>query len=253
MENRNTATLVLLTALSALLHTPTFSYAGDPIEEVPIANIFIPAHGFDDNDNIQVTLDVVLPDPCYTFTSTNFDINPATSEISLHAYAWRRNDGVCKPGDLLEPTNISVVQDLGRLQSSKYKLTAIDPNGMNVKKSFEVALAKTTTLDDLSYALVTNIIVNEFFAPSEVVKVKITGRFDPACEKVNKNPKFWVDLDSIVITPTISRIPGAKCGSKISQFDRILTIGKLKVGTYLVHARSKNGTSVNHVFQVLAQ
>lgn len=244
--------VAIFAALSPFILTAV-ALADDPNEEIAISNFFIPSHGYDDNDNIQVTLDVQLPDPCYVLSTTSFDVNPASKQITLHAFAWRRNEGVCERHEYPEPSNVTVVLPIGQLVSSKYSLVAKDPNGMEIKKSVEVAVAKTTTLDDLSYAQVTNIVIREFYAPTETIKATITGRYNPTCERVNKKVDFWVDGDVIVALPTTKKFDGIKCVGVMSQFDRTITIGKLPPNAYLMHVRSKNGMAENHLFSVLSQ
>lgn len=243
--------------LSVLLISSLFTLgsarADEALEEVPIAGAYLPAHGFDDNDNVEVMLDIILPDPCYTLSAPDFKKTLSGNKIELKAYAWRRHDGACNTSNLLEPSNVSVVQNLGRLTNGNYSIATRDENGVESRKIFEVALAKTTTIDDLSYAQVTNIIVREFFAASEKISATVTGRYNPSCETVDKKIVFRVDGDTIIAMPTTTKIPGTKCGARLAQFDRTIAVGKLKPGAYLFHARSKNGTSVSHLFHVLSR
>ncbi len=165
---------------------------------------------------------------------------------------WRRYDGACSGGELLEPSNITTVMTLGRLDKGEYEIQVKTPEGGTGKKSFEVAAAKATTIDDLNYAQVTNIMINEFYAPTETIKAKLMGRYNPSCEKVVSEVKFWVDGDAVVSIPTVTKIEGRSCAQGVmEQYTRSFVIGKLKPGTYLIHARSKGGTSYNRLITVV--
>ncbi len=253
MTQNSKISLKIISAFAVLVAHPSWAVADPILEEIPVLNSFIAARGFDSNDNVQVVLDVELPDACYTPPVVESKIDNQKKVISLSARSWRRSDGVCATHEAGEGSTVMIVHDLGLMSKGGYKI-AFQPEvgGQFQEKNFAVSQAKETTMDDLNYASVTNIGVNDFYYPSENIKIVISGKYNPSCERIVQPVAHEVLGDTLVVKPITERIAGSECLPQVDQFKLRLPARKMKAGQYLIHVRSKNGTSMNRLFTVVS-
>ena len=159
-NNLKTTTFSLLTTLTLTtlpLLFPAIAKAIDQ-EEVPVEKVFVPAHGYDDNDNVVIRVEGTLPDPCYVLGNTEIKAL-ADNMFEVHQYAWRRDKGVCSGSDDLYESSFSEDVSLGRLNLGEYKIVQHPADDKTTFRPFSVAKAKMNTLDDFNYANVSQVSV----------------------------------------------------------------------------------------------
>jgi len=52
--------------------------------EVPVGHVFVPAVGYDDNDNIEIMFDGILPNGCYAVSDYHADVDQNSKQIVPH-------------------------------------------------------------------------------------------------------------------------------------------------------------------------
>lgn len=222
-------------------------------EEMAIQHIYVPEHGFDDNDNVSVVLDVLLPDPCYMLADTKIEKNQSTHELRITQYAWRRSDGVCGGGDWLGDSSATVDVNIGRLDVGSYKLVGTDNNKHNLTRVFSVDKAQAATIDSFNYASITGINAENVNFVGHDVIATISGLMASACDKIADPIKVERQGDVIVVMPVA--IPGTQdCRDTGSRsFKKTLNLGALPIGDYLLHVRSTHGQVKTQMVYVVAE
>jgi DNA gyrase inhibitor GyrI len=246
--------VALLVASATSLPTPTLA---DPPsrEEIPVRAVLFPATGFDDNDNVRILIEGVLPDACYVLGDRTVSINPHTRKVMIRQYAWRQTTGACASGDLLTEGDFSEEVSLGRLPAGEYRVAHYPTgNGAATWRSLKVAVAQASTIDNAIYARVTSIDVPDLALATDNVRVRITGLLTSDCFQLGEPLSVQQVEDTFVILPVENRkfdcisAPTPQMGRV---FDRTLELGRLPPGRYLVHVRSNNGQVVERAFSVV--
>ena len=68
------------------------------IVELPIARVFIPAKGFDDNDSVEAVIDGELPNACYVLEKQSVKVDHQNKIVTVRQFAIRLRAGTCKEG-----------------------------------------------------------------------------------------------------------------------------------------------------------
>ena len=243
--------LTRLVMISALVISPlavsSLALAVDQ-EEVPVEKVFVPAKGYDDNDNVVIRVEGTLPDACYVLGNTEVK-NLGNNTFEVHQFAWRRNTGVCAGGDDIEESSYSEDVTLGRLNAGDYKVVQHPGEDQTSFRPFTVAKATVSATDDFNYANVTQISVPDVVLANEDAKVTVSGTLSSSCNSIT-DVKVERQGDVFVIRPIEAQ--KGDCGYVLRFFTKVVDLGKLPVGEYMVHVRAKNGRAVEHTFQVLS-
>ena len=125
--------------------------------EVPIQRVFFPATGYDNNDNVQIRIVGVLPDPCYVLGRQQVTQGASPDEWIVHQFAWRRTTGICDTGDLLEETPFSEDVSLGRMKAGIHRIGFLSDGSKVEFKPITVEPARVSTLDEMSYLNVSDL------------------------------------------------------------------------------------------------
>ncbi len=223
---------------------------GDSVE-VEIDQAYIPAHGFDDNDNVQLVVEGRLPNACYTATEATARRASGSSVFRLLQSAHRNQSGVCAPGanlppDLRHPVPFTSEISLGRLEAGSYRLAF----GRNRERVFQVGIAQTGSVDDLRYATITNAFAEDSVAAaSPNFEVRITGMLNSSCA-VLAEPKLLFEGDVVVILLGTEQ-DGDYCLPVSHPFYEVLKVPTPPAGRYLLHVRSLGGQAKNKLFSVV--
>jgi hypothetical protein len=240
-----------LMMISALIASPQLSFgnerAGDQ-EEVSVEKVFVPATGYDDNDNVVVRVEGTLPDPCYVLGNTEIKAL-ANNTYEVHQYAWRRDTGVCAGNDDLYETSFSEDASLGRLSVGDYKILQHPTDDQTTVRAFSVSEAKMSTMDDFNYAKVTQVSVPDVIPAGQDVKVTISGTLSSSCNVIS-NVKIERQNDVFVVQPI--ELEQGDCGYTLQFFTKDIDLGQLPAGEYMIHVRAKNGRVVERTFVVLS-
>ena len=230
-------------ALARIQNTPT---------EISVKSVFLPAHGYDDNDHIVMVITGELPHVCYTLGETK--IEKQGHVIRVHQYAWLRTTGFCGSGDV-DPDLTSPFESeisLGQLDTGNYKIEFLrDAEDRKTSiRNFNVSVAETADIDDFAYAAVSDIVSPKMMFDSEQIKVTLQGSFNLTCEHLADSIRVERQEDVFVIMPIIERDQSKPCVRQRTEFQHELDLGKLPAGKYLVHVRAMSGKAVNRVLDI---
>ncbi len=229
-----------------------------PPSTIEVRNIeaFVPSRGYDSNDTVEVVVDGILPNSCWTLGET-FVKRLSAQKFLIRQYAHRKSIKLCTGMDAILPmawrleVPFNHIVRLGRLKVGMYEIQAGGEEAAPTKR-LEVARAVTDSQDDLPYVPVSSMIAPEFVGAGELVKVTLSGRIGSKCLSIVEPITATRTGDVIVLTPTLELL-GPEC-DEISPytFERTVSLGRLPPGRYLVHARSANGQSFNRLVTVFA-
>lgn len=230
--------------------TNTAAWAGDPISvvDVPVSKVYVPTVGFDDNDAVEVVVEGRLPNPCYTLGKTL--IGPSVNGvISVRQIAWKANEAPCSPGLNDDAVPFTSIGQVGQLRSGSYKVQFIDPSGSLKQTDFGVERAESKSIDNFDYAAVENIDAKDIFYEEDEVIVTLTGVWTTRCQKLQEPVHVEQQGDLFLVLPVITTI-SERCERVPAPFMHKISLGKPKMGTYLVHSRSRGGKAIYRSMQV---
>ena len=217
-------------------------------EEVPVEKVFVPALGYDDNDNVVIRVEGTLPDPCYVLGNTEVKVLPDKT-FEVHQYAWRRDSGICAGRDDLEESPFSEDVSLGQLTAGDYRIAQHPADAQTTFRPLNVAKSVVGTMDDFNYANATQVSVPDVVLASQDVIATVTGTLASSCNLIT-DVKVERQGDVFVVRPIEAK--KGDCGYILKYFKKEVSLGKLPVGEYMIHVRAKNGRAVERTFQVLS-
>jgi hypothetical protein len=227
-------------------------------EEIPVDRVFIPATGFDDNDNVELVTDGLLPNGCYTIGPAQWDMSSDGRTIHVHQFAHHDLTGYCAD-EILMPTGVkrampfTVEVPVGQLATGDYHIKYNQRKGATGDRAFNVTAALTRTVDSLPYALVTGIELPDYLRSGTEVTPVLTGILTSTCARLNPGVSILNEGDVFVALPTQTDIPSKSekvCNDVITPFRLPISLGQPGEGRYLLQARSMNGKAVNKTFSV---
>jgi hypothetical protein len=243
--------IIVFCLLGISLGVSTIAHAGPDEEEINISHVFIPRKGFDDNDHVQFVLEGNLPSSCYTLGNADAKWDSKGKTVRVRQYAWRRTAGPCGTGDLIEgPVPFTNEVSLGRLKSGIYQINFTQNRPEVGRRTFGVEAAPSTNIDNLSYAVVRNVIAHDLNFENAEVQVEVTGLTTSSCLEPEKELRVEKQNDVFVILPVQTQIQ-ADCQPIKKEFSRKVNLGFLMQGQYLLHVRSMNGVAVNRTISVI--
>jgi hypothetical protein len=225
--------------------------------EVLIGNVFVPDVGYEDKNNIEVTLDGYLQNSCYQLADTQIAQGSDPYTVIIHQFADLRTDGVCS-----DPANIPVQMrdnipytlnvSLGHLTAGNYKILFNQGSFPERQSTFNVAPATTMAVDDFPYAFVSSLNMPDVVVGTHAVTVTLVGTLANTCQFV-KEVKVLPELNvnTIVVLPILGYRTGRMCAQIVLPYEYKVNLGKLGEGRYLLHVRSQNGQAVTRVFSVI--
>lgn len=249
----------LILTMSFVFCAPLFADDVDPIlpgppgkakiakfSIVPIDDVFIPG-GFDDNDVTEVVLKGTLPNSCWKVGSPNTKFDKSTNTYKLSVTSFVLEGQICLP---VTSTFVESVK-LGVLSSGTYSIEAKTTANDLIAKSLNVKPAGTDASDNFLYAQVESIqLVKE---GSETTGYEIQGRVPPMAGKClvfeNLEPEF--DSENVLTyLPVLKEGEASRCTAEEILNGRTFTTkqkfkGIVSDKSFLIHARSLNGQSVN--------
>ena len=222
--------------------------------DYPIDNVFVVPQGYDTNDNVEVTIHTQLPNAC--FKPLPFALEKKEqNKFYLNFKVKRKELSVCKdflPSSFSSPIYYTKTLSLGQLSQGKYQLF-YDNDSQKVQKSFFIKNANRDEIDDILYAPVTHVFIQDLIYTTADANVILTGILASNCVRFVSD-EFEVNRqgDIFVITTKLEKKPGEVCRENLRPLQGFVSLGPIKnAGTYLVHVRSQSGLSVNKVFKVI--
>ena len=204
--------------------------------------LFVPA-GFDNNDQIQVTLDGYLPNACYKIADprVEFDESSRTFNVTAVANKFDADDTVC--GVYEVPYTVTAA--LGQVRDGDY---VISTKGA-AKRQLHVKQSTGVGPDDYLYAPVDHVHVNVSIRRKEIIAT-IEGRFTNSCMRWEEI-KTLDEGDEVVLLPVVSVDQRSDCRTQNMRYKAMeVKLPWRQPGRYLLHVRGLSGVAVNHVFEV---
>jgi hypothetical protein len=223
--------------------------------EVPIQRVFIPAHGYDDNDSIEAVIEGELPNFCYSLGRAEVSKPTGEGFISIRQYALKQTGGICADSEQDLPQLKTTVPftdtvSLGQLKSADYQLRFFPAQQKPAERGFHVAAATAKTVDTLPYASLSQISVPDYFPEGHNVLVEVRGTLNNSCyELADKVEVKRMDDVSVLLT-TVEIERAEPCLMVVRPFTVMVNLGELPAGRHLVHARSMHGKALNRVVTV---
>lgn len=224
----------------------------DHTVEAKVNHVFIAPTGYDSNDNVLVVLDGTLPNQCQQVIDTDIRFDEPNKTFYIRQIAKVRASRECHsenlPRHLGLPGTFSKEVSLGLLTPGEYKISFRGESGWH-SRNFTITEAQTDDTDDEIYAPVSNFFVPEMIDERQEVQIVLTGVIGSRC-------LGWKDVaidrfdDIIVIKPKMQIVSTKFCSLTPWPLEKIVNLGKIKPGRYMVHVRSMNGQGQSRLFTV---
>ncbi|MGK5085399.1 hypothetical protein WDW37_19095 [Bdellovibrionota bacterium FG-1] len=227
---------------------PTHPIQADPRErvEVPIQRVFFLNQGLDDHEPIHIVIEGFLPDPCYVVETPPIELNPSTSILLLHAFAWRQETPLCQTGDLLEPQPFSLQVNLGRLQAGDYQVAFISAEGIQSLRPLHITPAQVNASALPPDAQIMTLQIKDLWLSTETIQIVLNGA-KTRCSKFLHPAQIEKSNDVIAIT-----LPMTHCSGPFKKFKKTIALRPLPGGRYLIQVRIPNSRSVEKPITVMS-
>jgi hypothetical protein len=249
---RSLGTLTLAVLALTLSSSPSVAATNVEVVEIPIQRVFVPSVGFDDNDNIQLVVDGVLPNSCYTLAGQLTEPSEESDSFKIKQYAYKRHDDVCASEQTL-PTHMKAVVPfsteawLGRMPIGDYNVLFDTGGGKWSKRKFNVQAALSPDVDNIPYAAIVNVYVGAAIPAGKPAEISLTGYMTSSCMELGEFDVKVLD-DVVVVLPKVNVRSGEVCKEVLVPFEKKLAVGPFQEGRYLIHVRSMNGRAVTQTF-----
>jgi len=224
-----------------------------------VSDVFIAEQGFDDNDQVEAVVNGHLPNHCHLAGETKVEIDNGQKKIRIEQEVILRDVKICHQGaedrsrDSHPPVRFSKTVIMGQLDKGTWSLSFhSSETGQESVRRFEIARASSDSIDELTYAPVTRAFIPEIFYETADAQVVLSGAFSQSCEALDEIQVKNLG-DVIVLLPTSKRMNAQRCRGQIRPLERVISIGALRAGRYLLHVRTMNGTAINQVFEVIGR
>ena len=205
------------------------------IVDIWVGGVFIPV-GFDDNDEIVVGLDGLLPNSCHQLLTPTVVREEGVFKVSLKA-------NVSNPPCLI-PSLIpfSKIVTIGQLGAGDY---SVEANGGLAFENLHVEAAPAGTQDTYTYAAVEGASIDRSGGRLTAV---VYAKLIDTCTTIQE-VKVFDHVKTIEVLPIVTRVDNGNCqpDDAVKQIRAELpaTVGD---GRHLLHVRSVGGQSVNLMF-----
>lgn len=252
----------LMLALSLVLvawSSHSISGTEKKFELVELNKVLVPAEGFDDNDNIEVVLDGVLPNACFELDQTLFRLDRKKKIIYLQQKAYVKNIPACESGELTDELSwkvpFSQTLTLGHLDRGEYTLSFLGKTGSVQTRTFKVGAASSgTSVDEALYAPVSGAFIPELIFETPNAEAILTGILSSTCMSVSEEMVEVKKVgDVIIVLPKLQVLKSDDCRDTQTPLQLMIPLGPLTKGRYLLHIRSMSGRAVNKTFTVIEQ
>jgi hypothetical protein len=225
------------------------------LEQINVQEVFVPEVGYDNNDNVQVLVDGKLPNLCYDLDKTTSSIDMDKKIITITQYARKKSDSICDldrrdlPEYMKYPVRYSQDYNLGQLHSGKYKIVFSQQKKLNKSRPLEIKKAPVSSVDNFIYAPISSAFIPEIIYETNDAQVVLTGIMGSTCLKFSKIDVITMN-DVYIILPKLTYNGNVECQNQPRPIQKIISLGKVEPGRYLIHIRSTSGKAINKVFSV---
>ncbi len=207
------------------------------LEKTKINGKIYIAHGFDDNDLVEVTVVGTLPNSCYR--NPFFEIERKNNDyaIRLFAYYAPLKEG-CRQVSMAYTETIN----FGMMERGQYSIKMVNKKE-TLSKKLEVKASTSELVDEFLYGNVSGLLEEE-----DGREVELVGVNPVSCLVFDK---MYADVQEsmIVLRPKFKEV--GPCENKSTPFKIKYTVPYLESAEkgVLLHVRVMNGRSFNYLYQ----
>ncbi len=238
LRNLSLTLLLLISPLQAFAEVAEVTWLPE--------KVFTP-NGFDDNDQVQVTLHGQFPNSCYRAGAVTAKIE--NGKIIVLNKAFHDLSPFCI--DMLVPWTTTVT--VGTLAPGNYEVLVISPAETPVSyEKFTVQAAKSVSIDDYLYAYV-NAVMVKVDPRTRIPSVTLSGTFGMTCLFIQEIKIIRDESDTVVILPIVGIGKPETCGYPIAPipYRKTIVLNKpLLERMTLFHVRSLNGQAISQVVEL---
>ncbi len=231
--------LTVFTTAMVFAGAPSIGLSASPtIETVTFDRIYVPV-GFDSNDNIEFVGEGRFENGCYRPLAPKTEIDLANKIITVGPLAYKY-PGLCV--QVILP--FSRVVEVGVLPAGEYRILQ-KGTGRELGK-LGVTEARRVEPDNFLYAPVSQAFFDQNQAQAEI---RLKGNLPVPCMKFEEI-KTTITNNVIVVQPIVRFADPGECSTDPLTYSKIIPVGDISAGRYLLHIRSMNGASVNTLVDV---
>ncbi|MEK7689659.1 MAG: hypothetical protein AAB425_01420, partial [Bdellovibrionota bacterium] len=216
--------------------------------EVSVERVFVPPTGFDDNDQIGLVLDGMLPNGCWEPSETEVTVEDEFV-VKVRQFAiWSEKMLCAQPNNLPDFLDAQVPYTLevplGRMRAGSYTVKHKVGTAPSTR-DFAVDRAESSNVDNHHYAPVENVYIKGgVVQKGRKGKAVLTGNLTSTCMEIAEI-KVARQGDVTVVLPIVkdrSTEEGVLCAAMLTPFEAKVELGKFETkGRFLVHTRAMNG------------
>lgn len=207
------------------------------IVTIDAKSIHVPL-GFDSNDDAEVGVVVDLPDTCHRrpFGEVKYDGENITINVKAEKIT-PTNGNFCIQA--LIPTLVSV--SIGKLFEGNYKVIVNENQGNQKWSSLKVASPGMGSIDDYTYANVTNIKKS-----ADGSMVYLEGYHPSPCMEIERIELIVNEAkDTISVMPIVTQTQDV-CEQVIKPFTHAINLKNLAANEIVLHVRKIDGRAINY-------
>lgn len=185
-------------ALATLLSS--MSFAQTQVIDAPVDHLFVPA-GFDNNDNIELVVTGLFPNPCYKRNDVKVEVNGDIIDIKVTAIL-SGDDKSTMCAAMVVPFKENVI--VGNLQGGDYKIVVNRNTVYELKNKIHVSEAASQNQDDHLYAMVNHIELG--FTGGTTGSAFLVGWRTSDCLEVDRVEYLSNGSDTLSIMPIMKKV-----------------------------------------------
>lgn len=183
----------------ALVLTTLMSFAQTQIIDAPVDHLFVPA-GFDNNDNIELVVTGLFPNPCYKRNDVKVEVNADIIDIKVTSIlSGDDKSSLCAA--MVVPFKENII--VGNLQGGDYKIVVNRNTVYELKSIIHVAEAASQNQDDHLYAMVNHIDLG--FTGGTTGSAFLVGWKTSDCLEVDRVEYLSNGSDTLSIMPIMKK------------------------------------------------
>lgn len=184
----------LLALLSAPLQAQT------QVIDAPVDHVFVPA-GFDNNDNIELVVTGLFPNPCYKRNDVKVEVNDDIIDIKVTSIMTDdQKSTMCAA--MVVPFKENVL--VGNLQGGDYKIVVNRNTANELKSSIKVTEATSQNQDDHLYAMVNHIDLG--FTGGTTGSAFLVGWRTSDCLELDRVEYLSNGVDTLSVMPIMKKV-----------------------------------------------
>lgn len=229
----------LIPAIALILSSPATARAN-----VPAERLYVPT-GYDETDEVVVVVEGYLDSTCYQIRKAKVVLNGSVFDV----YPQAEKQGVdCDPLPVPYVLEVLLNPD-DAIAPGRYQVRVASKT-KNLVETLQVEEAEVNQVDNHPYAPVDDAEVGMLSGGR--MRATIEGRFQNTCmviDRIDVSTQNGKTYEMLPIVKMLKKDPkGDPCRQKERRFDAFRDFAEPPPGRYLLHVRSQNGHSVNHIF-----